>query len=144
MSDTETGPFEGYHFAGGFFWVKGTDLTVFRRWEREHLIDYGADPGFPTTITGTAISEHSVHVIGKRDRETKEFNLTIKSDVYRTQEWERHRGLELLAAPNDKNPTPELRMRALIFETLNKDPPTAILFVYQHQWAIECAVPQPC
>lgn len=137
MSDTETKLFEDYAFPGSIFWVKVTDLTVFRRWEREHLIDYGADAGFPTTITGTAISQDdSVHVLGKSDRETKEFDLTIKSDVCRTQEWERIRALEELAVKNDGT-TPELRIRALIFEELNKNPPTATLLVYHRPWAIE-------
>jgi hypothetical protein len=89
-----------------------------------------------------------VGVIGKENRETKEFALTIKSDAHAAREWETARRLEDLAIKND-GITPELRVRAHIYETLSKNPPTATLFVTDDDWeigskggwSIECAVP---
>jgi hypothetical protein len=80
MTDTETKPFGGYGFAIRTFWISGTDLVVSRRWEREWLIEPNAVARFSTSITGKAASEKdSVCVIGK-DRETREFDLTIRSE----------------------------------------------------------------
>ena len=150
MTDTETKSFGGYGFAIRTFWIKGTDLVVSRRWERESRIEPGAGGRFSTSITGKAVSEKdSVCVIGK-DRKTKEFALTIKSDEYAKQKWETIRRLEELVTKNDGT-TPELRVRAHIFEALDKKPPTAALFVTDDDWeigskggwSIECAVPSP-
>lgn len=148
MTGAETKPFGSYGFAIRTFWVKGTDLGVSRRWERESRIEPGAGGRLSTSITGKAVSEKdSVCVIGK-DRETKEFALTINSDANAKQEWEQVRRLEELITENDGT-TPELRLRAHVFETLNKKPPTAALFVADDDWeigskggwSIECAVP---
>lgn len=149
MTDARTKLFGGYGFAIRTFWIKGTGLTVSRRWKRQETID--PDPGdrFSTSISGKAISEKdSVCVIGQENREIKEFALTIKSDAYATQEWERIRSIEELVIKNDGT-TPELRVRAHIFEQLSKDPPTATLFVTDDDWetgikggwSIECAIP---
>src|SRR5215470_17315675 len=150
MTDTETKPFGEYGFAIRTFWLKGTDLSVSRRWHRSDS-DSGTEPGdgFSTSITGKATSEKdSVCVIGKEDRGTKEFHLTIKSDAYAAQEWEWMRRTREVIVKNDGT-TPELRIRAHIYDTLSKDPPTATLFVTEDDWevgskggwSIECAVP---
>lgn len=148
MTDTETKPFGGYGFAIRTFWIKGRDLVVARRWKREWLIDPSAGARFSTSITGKAVSEKdSVCVIGK-DRETKEFDLTIRSDETAQQEWEWHKANDI--HENDGN-TPELRVSGRISEVLGKTPPTATLFVFDDDseigskggWSIECAVPPP-
>src|SRR6266481_8954291 len=101
MTNTETKPFGEYGFAIRTFWVKGADLTVSRRWERQRPADSDAGERFSTSITGKAISEKdSVGVIGREHREAREFALTIKSDAYATQEWEEIRRLEELAIEN--------------------------------------------
>jgi hypothetical protein len=151
MTDTGTKPFGEYGFAIRTFWVKGTELTVSRRWVRQAFSDPEAGDRFSTSIIGKAISEKdNVGVIGREGRETKEFSLTIKSDADAAREWERIRRLEELAIKNDGT-TPELRVRANIFEALGKNPPTAALFVTEDDWeigskggwSIECAVPSP-
>jgi hypothetical protein len=148
MIDTETKPFGEYSFTIRTFWVKGTDLTVSRQCVRQHFVDTHADDRFSTSIHGKAISEKdSVGVICKEERKTKEFHLTIKSDSYATQEWETIRRVEEVGIAKDG--TPELRVRAHIFETLSKNPPTAVLFVTDDDWeigskggwSIECAIP---
>jgi hypothetical protein len=150
MTDAETEPLGGYGIATRTFWAKGTDLTVSRRWQRQAVYsDPDSRDRFSTSITGKAISEKdSVGVIGKEVRKTKEFGLTIKSDAYATQEWERTRRTAEILVKNDET-TPELRLRADIYETLSKNPPTAILFVTEDDWEdgskggwfMECAVP---
>ncbi|HZS83859.1 MAG TPA: hypothetical protein VFA50_13370 [Stellaceae bacterium] len=148
MTDTEAKPFEGYGFASRTFWIKGKDLVVARCWEREWLIEPSAGSRFSTSITGKAVSEKdSVRVIGK-DRETKEFDLTIRSDETTKQEWEWHKANDIYE--NDGT-TPELRVSGRISEALGKTPPTATLFVTDDDWeigskggwSIECAVPPP-
>jgi hypothetical protein len=89
MTDTEMKPFSGYDAASSSFWVKGAELTVSRRWEREPIRNRDPGGSFSSWITGRAFSERqSVHVIGEEDRQTKEFDLTIKSDEDAKQEWE--------------------------------------------------------
>jgi len=66
MTDTGTKPFGEYGFAIRTFRVKGTGLTVSRRWERQASSDPEAGDRFSTSIIGKAISEKdSVGVIGK-------------------------------------------------------------------------------
>jgi hypothetical protein len=146
MTDTETKPFGGYGFAIRTFWISGTDLVVSRRWEREWLIEPNAVARFSTSITGKAVSEKdSVCVIGK-DRETREFDLTIRSDETAKREWEWHKANDIYE--NDGT-TPELRVSGRISEILSETPPTATLFVTTDDWeigskggwSIECAVP---
>jgi hypothetical protein len=149
MTDTDTKPFGGYGFAIRTFWIEGTDLTVSRRWRRE---EYGIGGGdrFSTSIEGKAVSEKDdVCVIGKSDRETKEFALTIKSDEHAKQEWDHSSSIEALVAGGDKSSTPELRVKFHAFETFSKNSPTATLFVMDDDWeigskggwSIECAIP---
>jgi hypothetical protein len=146
MTNTEAKPFGGYGFAIRTFWIKASDLVVARRWEREWLIEPSTGSKFSTSITGRAVSEKdSVCVIGK-DRETKEFDLTIRSDETAKQEWEWHKANDI--SENDGT-TPELRVSGRISEVLGKTPSTATLFVTDDDWeigskggwSIECAVP---
>ena len=66
MTEIETKPVAGYGLAIRTFWIKGRDLVVARRWEREWLIGPGAGAKFSTSINGKAVSEKdSVCVIGK-------------------------------------------------------------------------------
>jgi hypothetical protein len=107
MTDAEAKPFGGYGFAIRTFWIKGRDLVVARRWERERLIEPSAGSRFSTSITGNAVSEKdSVDVIGKA-RETKEFSLTIRSDETAKQEWEWHKAHDIY---ENNGTTPELRL----------------------------------
>lgn len=121
-------------------------MAVSRRWERQWLIDPNTGDRFSTSITGKAVSEKdSVCVIGK-DRETKEFGLTIRSDETAKRKWEWHKANEFYE--NDGT-TPEFRVSARISEILSETPPTATLFVTDDDWeigskggwSIECAVP---
>lgn len=149
MTDIKARPFGEYGFAICTFWVKCTGLTVSRRWERHPFSDPDASARFSISITGKAISQKdSVCVIGKEDRQTKEFSLILKSDEDAKQHWETIRRLEELVVTNDGT-SPELRVRAYIFETLSKNPPTAALLVPyddweggdKGEWSIECAIP---
>lgn len=146
--DTDTKPFGGYSFAIRTFWVKGRDLVVARYWEREWLFEPSTGARFSMSITGRAVSEKDgVCVIGK-DRETKEFDLTIRSDETAQREWEWDKAMGIYE--NDGT-TPELRVSSRISEVLNKTPPTATLCVTDDDWevgskagwSIECAVPPP-
>jgi hypothetical protein len=148
MTDTETKPFGGYGFAIRTFWISGRDLVVSRRWDREWLVEPNAEARFSTSITGKAISEKdSVCVIGK-DGETREFDLTIRSDETAKREWEWHKANHNAIYTNDGT-TPELRVSGRISELLSEKPPTATLFVTADDWeigikggwSIECAVP---
>ena len=149
MSDATTRPFGEYGFAICTFWVKCTDLTVSRRWERERLSDPDGGARFSISITGKAISEKdSVCVIGKEDRETKEFDLILKSDADAKQQWESIRSMSEATTPHNRT-TPGMRVRGSIFERLNKKPPTAVLLAPYDDWEsgdkggwlIECAIP---
>jgi hypothetical protein len=149
MIDTETRPFGEYGFAIRRFWVKCTDLTVSRRWERHPLSDPDAAARFSISITGKAISvKDSVCVIGEEDRQTKVFDLILKSDADAKQEWERIRDIAELLVPHDRT-TPGMRVRGSSFDRLNKNPPTAALLAPfddqesggQSEWSIECAIP---
>lgn len=146
MTSAETKPFEGYGFAIRTFWIKGTDLSVSRRWEREWIIDPNGGARFSISIAGKAVSEKdSVCVIGG-DRETKEFDLTIKSDENAAREWEWHKAHDIY---ENNGTAPELRISDRIGEALSKTPPTATLYVTEDDWeigskggwSIECAVP---
>jgi hypothetical protein len=148
MTDTEAKPFGGYGFAIRTFWIKGRDLVVARRWEREWQIEPSTGSRFSTSITGKAVSEKdSVRVIGK-DRETMEFDLTIRSDETAKQEWEWRKAHDIY---EHDGTTPELRLSAKVSELLGKAPPTATLLVTDDDWeigskggwSIECAVPPP-
>jgi hypothetical protein len=148
MTDARTKLFGGYGLAIRTFWINGAGLTVSRRWKRQETIDPDPSDDISTSISGKAISEDTVCVIGQENREIKEFDLTITSDAYATQKWESIRNIEELVIKNDGT-TPELRLRARTFERLSKDPPTAILFVTDDDWeiasrggwSIECAIP---
>jgi hypothetical protein len=147
MTDTETKPFGDYSLSPlpSYFWIKGRDLVGARDWRRESLFGPNAADRFSTSITGKAVSEReSVCVIGK-DRETKEFNLTIKSDdAWWKQDWEginRNESLVRELATERSGTTPELRLSGIISKRLGKQPPTATL--HAQGWSIECAVPPP-
>ena len=147
MTDNETGSLGGYGPANRTFWLKGLDLTVARLWEREPFIDIDMVDRISTSIRGRAISEDGVCVIGQRD-EVKEFELTLRADTHAKQKWERIRKDEEVLVKNDAT-TIALRLRALQFERLNENPPTASLGVYRPDWEIggeggwwiECCVP---
>jgi len=149
MTEVKTRPFEAYGVSGRTFWIKCTDLIVSRLWERQPYYDRDAGARFSILIQGKAISAtDSVCVIGKEDRATNEFNLTILSDAYAKQSWEEIRAAEEIVTPN-YGTTPELQMRAHIFERLNENPPTATLYVTDDDWemgikggwSIECKIP---
>ncbi len=147
-TDFKKQPFGGYSPTIRTFWIKARDLVVSRRWDRRPPMEEFVGDIFSTLITGKAVSEKdSVCVIGK-DRETREFALTIKSDAFAKQHWDTIRRLSGLETKNDGT-TPALQWRARVLERFSKNPPTATMFVYEDDWelgykggwSIECAVP---
>jgi hypothetical protein len=129
MTDNETEPFGGYSFALRTFEFKGVDLSVFRLWRRDRLIDSDAASGYSTSIRGKAISKDGVRVIREDEVGTKEFELIIRSDANAKQRWETARTNEEVLFKNDGT-TPAQRLRAIQFERFSQNPPTAFLGVF--------------
>lgn len=103
--DAEARPFGGYGHAIRTFWIRGRDLVIARLWEREWLVDPDAGARFSTSIRGKAVSEEdSVCVIGK-ERESREFDLTIRSDEHAKRTWEWSKAVE---GYENNGTTPEL------------------------------------
>lgn len=145
---TKNDPFGGYGFAIRTFWFNVTDIRLHRAWSRESLIT--DKPAFSNFVTGKAVSEDRVGVIGQ-DGSINEFNFTLTEDTDAKTSWESiKRTDELLLKLSQSKYQPEhIRIKQLISERFDENPPTATLFSWEDDWeigvkagwSIECKVP---
>jgi len=139
--------YSGYGFAIRTFWFNVTDFHLHRVWSRESLIT--DKPEFSNFVTGKAVSEDRVGVIG-REGSVNEFDFTLRVDTDAKKSWDWHRRISGFDTADQSKFKPEyVRIKKLIDERLDADPPTAALFSSEADWEIgtkagwfiECKVP---
>jgi len=144
---TKKDAFDGYGFAIRTFWFAVNDLHLHSCWSRESLIT--RKPEFSHFVTGKAITKDRVRVIG-RESAINEFDFTLRVDTDAKESWEWLKAHDVLAYTDHSKYKPEhIRIKKLINERLDTDPPTAALFTYEADWeigtkagwSIECKVP---
>ena len=144
---TKRDAYGGYGFAIRTFWFNVTDLHLHRCWSRESLIT--DKPEFSEFVLGKAVSKDRVGVIG-REGAVNEFDFTLTVDTDTKESWDEHRRISGFDTADHSNFKPEhVRIKKLIHERLNADPPTAALFTIEADWEIgnkagwfiECKVP---
>ena len=144
---TKQDAYGGYGFAIRTFWFDVTDLHLHRCWSRESLITQ--QPEFSDFVSGKAVSKDRVGVIG-REGSVNEFDFTLRVDTNAKESWEWLNAHHILTYTDHSRYKPEhIRIKKLIDERLDADPPTAALFNYEADWeignkagwSIECKVP---
>ena len=143
MTAFETEPFAGFSITGRPFWIKGVDLIVSRNWKRSRVGNVGIEDGKFSLISGKAIAQGAtVCRIGSAHKRS-EFRLTMESDANAREHWEFIKGIKGWGwrGTQEGADTPEQRLTARIQEILNKEPPTATLFVGEGEWVLECRIP---
>jgi hypothetical protein len=144
---TKQDAYGGYGFAIRTFWIDVSDLHLHSYWSRESLITH--KPEFSNFVSGKAVSKDRVRVIG-RESVINEFDFTLRVDTDAKNSWEWHKAHDVLAYTDHSKYKPEhVRLKKLINERLDADPPTAALFTYEDDWeigtkagwSIECMVP---
>lgn len=149
MSETKQ-PFADFSFSTRNFRVTGSRLRIIRTWRRSPSLGQEGNPELSAAIFGVAIGQsNDVCVIGTPER-AKEFSLTIHAERDAKHSWEDIKRLHLLADGDRHSDTPERRVRNRQYELLDKEPPTATLFVTypdkdlgtQGGWSVECDIPQ--
>jgi len=145
---TRQDAYGGYGFALRTFWFEVTDLRLHRSWTRE--FPYIDKPSFSSVVNGRAVSKDSVGVIG-REGAVKEFNFSLMVDTDAKDYWEWNKAHDVLTYTDHSKFKPEhIRIKKLIGERLDKNPPTAVLFTDDDDWevgtkacwSIECKVPR--
>lgn len=145
---TKNDPFGGYGFAIRTFWFNVTDLHLHRVWSRESLIT--RQTGISNYVTGKAVSEDRVGVIG-HESSINEFEFKLTVDTYAKESWEFIKGNDdiLLKIDQSKYQPEHIRIKKLISERFDENPPTATLISWEDDWeigvkagwSIECKVP---
>jgi hypothetical protein len=144
---TKQGAYGGYGFAIRTFWFNVTDLRLHRCWSRDSLITEKSE--FSDFVTGKAVSEDRVGVIG-REGSVNEFDFTLRVDTDAKESWEWHKAHDVLAYTDHSRYKPEhVRIKKLVNDFLDADPPTAVLFTDRDNWEIgtkagwfiECTAP---
>lgn len=138
MDEISTNPLDGCHIAHPTrkLGLVAQNLEINRAWSWSSLSR--EEPQFAISISGQAVSETSVCVLGTTLR-SKIFHLTFNSDLEATQSWERTKRIEVLVGRDAGDPE-RLRIRNLQYEEFNKTPPTATLW-YHSGWTLECEIP---
>jgi len=144
---TKQDAYGGHGFAIRTFWFDVTDLHLHRRWSRESFVT--DKPEFSDFVTGKAVSKDRVGVIG-REGAVNEFHFTLTVDTDAKESWEWHKAHDVLAYTDHSRYKPEhVRIKKLINDFLDADPPTAVLFTDRDNWEIgtkagwfiECTAP---
>jgi hypothetical protein len=144
---TKQDAYGGYGFAIRTFWLEVSDLHLHSCWSRESLIT--DKPEFSHFVSGKAVTKDRVRVIG-RESAINEFDFTLRVDTDAKNSWEWLKAHDVLAYTDHSKYKPEhVRLKKLINERLDADPPTAALFTYEADWeigtkaswSIECKVP---
>lgn len=144
---TKDDPFGGYKFAIRTFWFDVTELNLYRNWIRNSFITDESE--FSSAVNGKATSRDLVKVIG-RDDTVRQFDFALRADTDAKQSWEFHKKHDVLTYTDLSAYHPEhIRIKRLITECLDANPPTAVLLIYDDDWesgiekgnSIECKVP---
>jgi hypothetical protein len=144
---TREDAYGGYDFATRTFYFAVTDLHLNVIWSRRSWIT--DRPESSSFVSGRAVSEDRVGVIG-RDGSVKEFDFTLRVNTDAKERWNYLKACEGFANSDHSRYKPEhIRIKKLISERLDADPPTASLFTFDGDWetgikagwSIECKVP---
>lgn len=144
---TKQDAYGGYGFAIRTFWFAVSDLHLHSYWSRESSLT--RKPEFSHFVSGKAVTKDLVRVIG-RESAINEFDFTLRVDTDAKESWEWLKAHDVLAYTDQSKYKPEhVRIKKLIDERLDTDPPTAALFTYEADWemgtkagwSIECKVP---
>jgi hypothetical protein len=137
----------GYGPAIRSFFFRVQDLHLQRKWSQDL---FGTDgPRFESSISGKAVSEDRVGVIG-RDGTVKEFDFTLGVDTHVKTTWERFKEVDAFPTrDHSKYHEKHVRIKNLISERFEENPPTAFLCTYDDNWeigikagwSIDCNVP---
>lgn len=147
-NNEESFSYNGFGYAIRTFYIVVSNLRVVRSWSAVLLPGWDDGDEFSTMIIGHATCDpDKVCVIGSPNR-TNNFNLTMRAktneQVKSHWEWEKaERGWE-----KAEDVSVEGRVRKIIREQLDINPPTAVLFHvekdkeigFDEHWSIECAV----
>ena len=144
---TKQDAYGGYGFTIRTFWVCVSDLHLHSYWSRESSIT--GKPEFSRFVSGKAVTKDRVSVIG-RESAINEFDFALRVDTDAKEQWEWLKGHDTLAYEDHSKYKPEhIRIKTLIEERLDSDPPTAALSYTEADreigttggWWIECKVP---
>ena len=129
-----------------------SDLQIGRSWDRKPSITDRPlwAPEFISSISGKAVSEDHVRVIG-RDGSVKDFDFSLQVDTNAKETWESINGIYSFLANIDspKNKPEYIGLMKHISERLDENPPTAALgnseadweLGIKASWYISCQVP---
>lgn len=115
-------PFSGFGFAIRTFYLEIGNLHCHRIYSEKSQANLQPK----TFISGTAKIKDAVSVIGTKNK-TQEFSVSIKSDEEKNSEWEAIKRISNVVFPKNMD-TSEGRVTKHIYEALDKNPPTAVLF----------------
>jgi hypothetical protein len=139
--------FDGYGFAIRTFYFDVNELHIHRGWSQNSL-NTGRTK-FYSSIKGRAVSEDRVGIIG-RDGSVKDFEFTLGVDTDAKESWEWLKAHDVLAYTDNSKYNPEhIRIKNLIGERLDANPPTATLLNWDDDWetgtkagwSIVCQIP---
>ena len=142
MTDPEPKPFTGFGISHPtrMFEVTARGLKLYRRWARSSLEE--AKPEFSNSVHGQAVSESDYVGVFGTDRRSKEFQLTINSDLDVTNSWVRIKRIDLLVDAVRAD-TERIRIRDIQHELFDKSPPIATLSYHEGHWSLECETTLP-
>lgn len=150
----ERDPFDGFQPSLRRFLVTATEVSVARQWVRKDTLSTDDDKRRSSTlgivIGGKAQSSDDVTIIGE-PKSTKEFFLHINTDNP-AEVWADIRRMSGVRDTDDDvvELSPARGLRKRIYEKMDEDPPTAVLFWsgpdaeigIKEGWVIECTIPE--